>query len=62
MYIVIRVVTPEGQTINNRLPILCSDPDVYINHLDMSRPGYRHTWREATPDEIRRNMMQRIYH
>ncbi len=62
MYIMIKIMTPEGRTINNRVEILDSDPNVYVNHLDMSGPGYIHTWREATPDEIRRNMMQRIYH
>jgi hypothetical protein len=55
-------MTPEGETINNRLPILCLDPDGYMNQLDTSRPGYIHKWESATPDEIRRNMMQRIYH
>jgi hypothetical protein len=57
-------MTPEGRIINNRFEILDSDsdPNVYVNHLDMSGPGYIHTWREATPDEIRRNMMRITYH
>ena len=62
MYIMIKVMTPEGRTINNRFEILDSDSDIYVNHLDTSRPGYTHTWREATPDEIRINTMLRIYH
>ncbi len=62
MYIVIKIMTPEGETINNRLPILCLDPDGYMKQLDTSRPGYIHKWREATIDEIRINMMQRMYH
>jgi hypothetical protein len=55
-------MTPEGKIINNRFPILHSDPDGYMRRLNAYHPGYIHTWERATPDEIRRNMMLRIYH
>lgn len=53
-------MTPEGKIINNSLPMLHSDPDGYMKQLDMSRPECIHTWREATPDEMRRKILPEI--
>ena len=55
-------MTPEGKIINNRFEILDSDPDGYMRQLNTDHSEFIHTWREATPDEIRINTMQRIYH
>jgi hypothetical protein len=57
---VIKIMTPEGKIINNSLPMLHSDPDGYMKQLDMSRPECIHTWREATPDEMRRRILPEI--
>jgi hypothetical protein len=62
MYIVIQCVTSGGKKRTSNIPILSSDPDADMTKLNSLHPGCVHTWREATPEEIRKKMLREMLH
>lgn len=61
MYIVIQCLTPDGKRRIGSTR-LSSDPDTYMIKLNRLHPGCVHTWRAATPEEIRKKMLREMLH